>query len=956
MSIERAIYASLPIGIENSVNGFQFFSYTRDFIKLLDEDTTGRLKGMARAGYRSVCDFEWQSDAPLNVDLSAKNISDYRITVCDSDEERNRAELRSTYFSPYSFSYSTVTVGGNEKALFIFGKNMGYDWTGNRPGNNYIYSVICDTSDVCRAPVFYCSSPAVVCNIPRSEFFHNDGTCAEKPGLLSNPLTLEQTTDISPLKTIGVFGRITESDIQDFLDQGSNTEVFLSMVDALLKLKDGDVGKRLIISDKKENALMWIAALTNTFPLELAKNISFSSYTFSPSDYDINCVFDPSYNGCFSSSLSGYDYNSVRNAYAVFDFKQGSFYSGKDDDMNGLFRAMLESICSSGFSVINQYKEFIINDTTLRNSGSDYAKGIDLFAYMKGLRKFDLSQAVEFAMEYASVHEKKALLDRMLNEKNIFISEPNMIPVLKEYIKHCVCIGEISDQAVRDSYMKQFTDGFFGSVNMQELFDLIKICSEVCGIKYDTFYELFVQSVQSNKLVEFAKNTNDRWKLLFINRAVMISANKTRSRITPSSASGMIISLTIDRLIFSDNMQEAAQMEDYIRSNLSMLGSLESQYGMCECVLKAVYDKSFKNCVNSVISVLADMYMNGDEKSSKWCIASMKMTPYYDMVIDMILQKIKKENNMLRLIGALNDLSLYTGNSLGEKNDSIKAFVMNSLKKSISNDPTENINMAYEVFKFLMRTDKERIKAEDLEYVLKQCIDGALALYPDMVIESKALDEINEINKHVEYLGDHTYSLLVSMLNSLARIYMDIGLHKPNTCFNIKDRAPYELIDISDVSQQISNQYLDAIGNLCGIHWAKTGVMPVYSKMYIADRRIADLADERVFNRMFRVALNKTRNNSRMAADIIIYSISCDYKTVIDKMETWLSECGVKRNVADILQKDYEKKVTLKKGANEGVIDNVSPAELKAVIDRLQNYKKSDNGLFGGLMSIFKHK
>ena len=32
MSIERAIYASLPIGIENSVNGFQFFSYTRDFI------------------------------------------------------------------------------------------------------------------------------------------------------------------------------------------------------------------------------------------------------------------------------------------------------------------------------------------------------------------------------------------------------------------------------------------------------------------------------------------------------------------------------------------------------------------------------------------------------------------------------------------------------------------------------------------------------------------------------------------------------------------------------------------------------------------------------------------------------------------------------------------------------------------------------------------------------------
>ena len=39
MSIERAIYASLPIGIENSVNGFQFFSYTWDFIKLLERSS-----------------------------------------------------------------------------------------------------------------------------------------------------------------------------------------------------------------------------------------------------------------------------------------------------------------------------------------------------------------------------------------------------------------------------------------------------------------------------------------------------------------------------------------------------------------------------------------------------------------------------------------------------------------------------------------------------------------------------------------------------------------------------------------------------------------------------------------------------------------------------------------------------------------------------------------------------
>lgn len=43
-----------------------------------------------------------------------------------------------------------------------------------------------------------------------------------------------------------------------------------------------DNRKTVIINDEKENIPYWIAAITYAFPLYLAKEISFSTYVYSP--------------------------------------------------------------------------------------------------------------------------------------------------------------------------------------------------------------------------------------------------------------------------------------------------------------------------------------------------------------------------------------------------------------------------------------------------------------------------------------------------------------------------------------------------------------------------------------------------------------------------------------------------------------------------------------------------
>ena len=181
-------------------------------------------------------------------------------------------------------------IGNQEKCIFIYAKDLGFDWTGNRPLTPYQCATICDLSDITQYPVSYCSSPVVCCDILREEFFPNDNSVVT-PNLLKNECLLDSENDIQLGHKPG-FTPITVNEILEFINEyEERLQILKSLITALIRLKDGDLGCRIVLADSKENNIMWIAALSYVFPTQNCLNLSYTTYGYSIADFDINGVY-----------------------------------------------------------------------------------------------------------------------------------------------------------------------------------------------------------------------------------------------------------------------------------------------------------------------------------------------------------------------------------------------------------------------------------------------------------------------------------------------------------------------------------------------------------------------------------------------------------------------------------------------------------------------------------------
>ena len=185
------------------------------------------------------------------------------------------------------FGYWTAECNGTKKACFVYGKDMGHDWSEARIGAAYHSSVVCDLADIKKPPIFYCSSPSVCCEIERAAFFPEAGEL-RKPGLLKNTMDLDDENAGLSVPCQGGFEPIDLTDISHFVRSDGRYEILKNMLTAVMNAKDGVAKSHLLIADEKENILMWIASLSVIFPLECVKNLSFCTYEYRPiiSDFD----------------------------------------------------------------------------------------------------------------------------------------------------------------------------------------------------------------------------------------------------------------------------------------------------------------------------------------------------------------------------------------------------------------------------------------------------------------------------------------------------------------------------------------------------------------------------------------------------------------------------------------------------------------------------------------------
>lgn len=955
MAIERAIYASLPLGIEKDSAGFQFFSYTKGFRHILEMDGSGIIRGLAENGYTKHSGNEWLTDLPLDCDMNTINENDFRVSIPESVKAANDAEIRARRFNPYSFSYRPIEIDGAEMGAFSFGKLMGIDWSGARPGNIYLYTVICGKEDIKSAPIMYHSSAAVCCDIPRSAFYPESGSI-KRPDLLRYTESLDDEDDIAPVEYSAGFERISPDDIKRFITDDDNRNILCSMVYALMENKDGNVRRRIIIADEPNNVMMWIAAISFVFPQENLYGLSFSTYTHSPANFDINGVFVPAKNGCFPSSQSGYDFNSARGMYAVYDFGEGE-YASDVNPRECLFTDALKS--KSAAPLMEAYKTFIMRHSDYRGLDSYYAKGYSFYAFMTGKMKYSLEDTVDFAEKYALDDDKRELLTKILNDFESISESPENLHIAHKYMKFC-CDNKISTRdKINEFFVEKYNEVFYADSPDDVLQAAENKCMKMCGISDEELEILFVKVNGTAKLARFAASTKSVRRLMYINNAVLLNASKGNLNTTIGCGTneGKIITITIARMINEDSEKSVKQAENYINQCRDYIKDCESQIGICDSVMSAVVQKGFERCEKRVREIVANMYKSGDGDIRRAFFSSK--SPFLEDYIAEIISRISSERDVRSRISGANDFCYYAGESAAKYCDSIKNIVKNSVTNlpKLSGDlKPQTIYSAFKVMKTLYENCPEKITAEDFGFIYTEYICAVQENAPDYIIGKAHMASLSEMRDMVVKTNGDTYDGVFRLFESLARLTDELEAPMESTCFWSAENLTFTPINVSEIEDDtLRGIYISSVGKLCGLFWARNDTFPTFWTPVEYDSADTYKVHLGIFTAMYKTALKEMKHNSDSAAFVIKFALAHKYTEVISTMNEWLDECNVKRNVVDILARDCKAKSEPKKGSDEGILSEVDTAELQAALETVRkHYEKSGGGLFGGIKSLFR--
>ncbi|MBR1724812.1 MAG: hypothetical protein IJ723_07340, partial [Ruminococcus sp.] len=392
MNIEQAIYTHTKVRRDTHSTGFGYYSMTPGMERLLKESHE---LSAASAGYISPRNSEcwWEME-------------EQDITKRDDIEARRIREHH-----PVSFGYTTVTAGGRQLAALTFVRNLGRDLSPlTRDGNILVNTLALEADELRGYPYSYYGSRELFLDCERG-FFLNAGD--------------EPADDLEPLFSISPGSEApTAEEIESFLEEDDRIQWLCAMLCALMEINDGGRLRRIIVCDSRENIIRWIAALSLIYPAETAKSFTFRTYSFFGSNAD---DFTPAYDdvmfcGAYTPSVNGdpesaratnYDFAAecANETSAVFDVERGC--CEETEDSYPYFGIFIESAFSTDIRILKSYHDFILERTTCRSLGSDYAKGYGCYTILQLKNEHSLkylTDAVDFAAKYMDGDTVRQLL------------------------------------------------------------------------------------------------------------------------------------------------------------------------------------------------------------------------------------------------------------------------------------------------------------------------------------------------------------------------------------------------------------------------------------------------------------------------------------------------------------------------------------------------------------------
>lgn len=296
---------------------------------------------------------------------------------------------------PYDFAYFRLSSGRLCAALTTY---VGKDYS-NRYGNYLIHALVFEDEDMDVYPVELFGEDFWRTYLTEVEIH------AESPVPPLDILDIDMTGDM-----------VNESSIGDFTAEHEEQTALL--IDAYMEAVSRKVP--LYLNDTRENLVMWCAVLQELLPLQMAKELYFSTYAFNPSNVK-TCMAEY---GC-TMAVMGVWQDKLQFDYAALQHMAGCVvvdFLG-EHVTEGLKRTeAAEEIAADftiGMDVIRQFDDFLDSHATCSRAELPLEIAYKYFQLMEIAETQtslpDIARIIKFAQKYVTEDDRRALALKLID-------------------------------------------------------------------------------------------------------------------------------------------------------------------------------------------------------------------------------------------------------------------------------------------------------------------------------------------------------------------------------------------------------------------------------------------------------------------------------------------------------------------------------------------------------------
>ncbi len=460
MSLHQIIYTSCMRGINGVNDGQQVYSYDASFKDANNEEI--------------------------------KSLFSYQPPALDAGVIMTEEIARAL---PKSFTYRKLENGICALALNTY---LGRDYMGSagRFGNHLSHVVLADEADMQNYPCEFYGSELL-----RDHMEFEEVNNPNRPNFLPEP-TLKR-------------GFVVDIDtVIEFLSVDDRLVVFKDMLHAVLAFESER--KRVVICDKPENIIMWIASIEYALPLKTALGINFSTYDFDPSlSASQICGVSP----------KGTRYNAEsQRLHFVFDFYKNSYASFEKDEC---FFDFIDTAMSFSYDSLQDFHRFLCEGYTYDKADEKMYAGYDLYSLLSdgisGLSENKIRSALDFANKYALMQQQTYILQKLLEQKGdlLRIDSAAFLCVMRYVVANFNVLAQNYRNEIKavmvDRVLFEFVNTNKGEDVFLSFYGAVDGICQKCGFGVAT--ELMWKN-NREKLFAVMQNDISTWKIVFIVKVV----------------------------------------------------------------------------------------------------------------------------------------------------------------------------------------------------------------------------------------------------------------------------------------------------------------------------------------------------------------------------------------------------------------------------------------------------